>query len=206
MKIIAAIAATLCLLTTTACAGGSAESPVQQTVATKAIAATQTPAPTVVQTEAPATATTTVTTPTEAPPAAVATEVARLDAPAVSAASAPAGPPVVSGSWLTWDELDAAGAAAGWDQERWAQMRLIVYCETGGTLNPYAHNSADPNSGSYGLAQLNGRGHFDRAGENFEQRFDPVVNLRTALWLRNAIGRFGGTGGWYHCANRYGIY
>ncbi|MGE5596100.1 MAG: hypothetical protein ACM3S1_08710 [Hyphomicrobiales bacterium] len=108
--------------------------------------------------------------------------------------------------FLTLEELDAAAAAAGWPMEPgwWPEMRLIIQCETG-SLDTMAHNANDPNGGSWGLAQLNGRQHFDAAGEDFEQRFDPVVNLRTALWLRTVRGHFGGSGGWKICAERYGI-
>jgi len=106
---------------------------------------------------------------------------------------------------LSFDQLDAAAAAAGWPMTDgwWPQMRLIVICESGG--NMFAHNTSDPNGGSYGLAQLNGSQHFDRSGEDFDQRFDPVVNLRTALWLRTVRGHFGGGGGWKNCAEKYGI-
>ena len=106
---------------------------------------------------------------------------------------------------LSLDQLDAAAAAAGWPMTEgwWPQMRLIVICESGG--NMFAHNTSDPNGGSYGLAQLNGTQHFDRSGEDFAQRFDPVVNLRTALWLRTVRGHFGGGGGWKNCSEKYGI-
>ncbi|MBI2764771.1 MAG: hypothetical protein HYX53_02540 [Chloroflexi bacterium] len=106
---------------------------------------------------------------------------------------------------ITLEQLDAAAVAAGWPMQDgwWPQMRLIVQCESG--LNTRAHNTSDPNGGSYGLAQLNGRQHFDRSGEDFELRYDPVVNLRTALWLRTVRGRFGGAGGWKNCAEKYGI-
>lgn len=106
---------------------------------------------------------------------------------------------------LAADQLDAAAVAAGWPMTDgwWPQMKLIVICESGG--NMYAHNTSDPNGGSYGLAQLNGSQHFDRSGEDFALRYDPVVNLRTALWLRTVRGHFGGGGGWKNCAEKYGI-
>lgn len=115
-------------------------------------------------------------------------------------------PKVVSeGRYLTWDELDASGAAAGWPEGPWLMMRNIVYCETGGRLYTHANNGEDPNGGSYGLAQLNGTQHFTKSGEDFEMRYDPVVNLRVALWLWNARGQiFGGIGGWYHCSQKFG--
>jgi hypothetical protein len=108
--------------------------------------------------------------------------------------------------FLTLPALDYAAMLAGWpmDQGWWPQMRAIIQCETR-SLDRFAHNSTDPNGGSYGLAQLNGRQHFDRAGEDFEMRFDPVVNLRTALWLRTVRGHFGGFGGWGRCAEWLGI-
>lgn len=118
-----------------------------------------------------------------------------------------ANPAPLDGSrFLTPEQLDQAAIEAGWPMEAgwWPEMRLIVQCESGG-LDTMAYNPNDPNGGSYGLAQLNGEYHFVNAGEDFALRFDPVVNLRTALWLRTVRGRFGGTGGWYNCANRYGI-
>ncbi|MGD9932243.1 MAG: hypothetical protein AB7T37_00855 [Dehalococcoidia bacterium] len=107
--------------------------------------------------------------------------------------------------FLTLEQLDAAAFLAGWPMTEgwWPEMRQIVQCESG--RNIFAYNGSDPNGGSYGLAQLNGTQHFDRAGENFEHRFDPVVNLRTALWLRTARGHFGGAGGWMICSELYGI-
>lgn len=105
---------------------------------------------------------------------------------------------------LSEAELDAAGLAAGWPQGPgwWDEMKRIVYCESG--RNIFSHNRSDPNGGSYGLAQMNGRQHFDKSGEDFELRFDPIVNLRTALWLRTVRGHFGGGGGW-SCADKLGI-
>lgn len=106
---------------------------------------------------------------------------------------------------LTVEELDQFAAVAGWPNEPgwWPDMRAIINCESG--RNIFAHNTSDPFGGSWGLAQLNGRYHFDRAGEDFEQRFDPVVNLRTALWLRTARGHYGGGGGWKLCSDLLGI-
>lgn len=109
--------------------------------------------------------------------------------------------------YLTWGELDAAAAAAGWEIGPWLMMRNIVFCETGGTLYTHAHNATDANGGSHGLAQMNGRYPFDMAGLDFEQRYDPVVNLRAARWLWEARGRlFGGTGGWYWCSLKLGYH
>jgi len=99
---------------------------------------------------------------------------------------------------LTLDELDAAGARAGWPKIDgwWPQMRRIITEYECPSLSTHCFNGADPNGGSYGLAQLNGREHFDTCGENFEMRYDPVVNLRVALCVRAALGHFGGVGGW----------
>ena len=95
---------------------------------------------------------------------------------------------------------------AGWPNEPgwWPDMRKIILCETR-SLDTMAHNTSDPYGGSYGLAQLNGSYHFANAGQDFSRRFDPVANLRTALWLRTARGHFGGTGGWFNCAKLWGI-
>jgi len=114
--------------------------------------------------------------------------------------------PANASRFLTLEQLDAYAAAAGWPNEPgwWPEMRKIILCETR-SLDTMAHNTSDPYGGSYGLAQLNGSYHFERAGEDFAQRFDPVVNLRTALWLRTARGHFGGYGGWYSCAKLWGI-
>lgn len=145
--------------------------------------------------------------PPVAPPMSVMQGRACIKLPAIVQAVRPQPPALEPGQrFLTLEQLDAAAAAAGWPNEPgwWPDMRLIIQCETG-SLDMYAHNTSDPNGGSYGLAQLNGRQHFDRAGEDFEQRFDPVVNLRTALWLRTVRGHFGGEGGWKICSERYGI-
>jgi len=111
-----------------------------------------------------------------------------------------------SGRFITLEQLDAYAVIAGWPQGEgwWPEMRKIVLCETG-SLDLFAHNTSDPLGGSYGLAQLNGRQHFEKSGEDFEKRFDPVVNLRTALWLRTVRGHFGGSGGWKVCSERWGI-
>lgn len=111
-----------------------------------------------------------------------------------------------SDRFLTLDQLDAAAKAAGWPMTNgwWPQMREIIQCETA-SLDRFAHNTSDPNGGSYGLAQLNGTQHFISSGEDFNQWSDPVVNLRVALWLRTVRGHFGGSGGWMICAERWGI-
>ena len=122
----------------------------------------------------------------------------------------PAAPPVLATPSspgvlrLSMEDLDAFARAAGWPDQPgwWPEMKRIIGCESG--YNVYSHNASDPNGGSYGLTQLNGRQHFDKAGEDFEKRYDPVVNLRTALWLRTVRGHFGGGGGW-SCADKLGI-
>ena len=114
--------------------------------------------------------------------------------------------PAPEDRFITLEELDMYAAMAGWPNEPgyWPDMRKIILCESR-SLDLMGHNTSDPNGGSWGLAQLNGSYHFERAGEDFAKRFDPVVNLRTALWLRNARGHYGGTGGWYNCAKLWGI-
>jgi len=120
--------------------------------------------------------------------------------------SGPVWIPAPENRFLTLEQLDAAAAMAGWPNEPgwWPEMRKIILCETR-SLDTMAHNTSDPYGGSYGLAQLNGSYHFANAGQDFSRRFDPVVNLRTALWLRTARGHFGGTGGWFNCAKLWGI-
>ncbi len=152
-----------------------------------------------------------ITRPADVPSRALPLDLARQQLCLKTAKSPPLAPPAPAlpanaGRFLTLEQLDAYAAAAGWPNEPgwWPEMRKIILCETR-SLDTMAHNTSDPNGGSYGLAQLNGRYHFDRAGEDFEQRFDPVVNLRTALWLRTVRGHFGGYGGWYNCAKLWGI-
>lgn len=108
---------------------------------------------------------------------------------------------------LTLEQLDAYARLAGWPMESgwWPQMRQIILCENA-SLDASAINQSDPNGGSFGLAQLNGSYHFERAGEDFRRWSDPVVNLRTALWVRTVYGRFGGEGGWANCAALLGIH
>jgi len=128
--------------------------------------------------------------------------------PAVAAASSGDGSFSIDPAdrFLTLDQLDAAAKAAGWPMQDgwWPQMREIIQCETA-SLDRFAHNTSDPNGGSYGLAQLNGTQHFISSGEDFNQWSDPVVNLRVALWLRTVRGHFGGSGGWMICSERWGI-
>jgi hypothetical protein len=114
--------------------------------------------------------------------------------------------PAPEDRFITLEQLDAFAAEAGWPNEPgwWPDMRKIILCESR-SLDTMAHNTNDPNGGSYGLAQLNGSYHFYNAGEDFAMRYDPVVNLRTALWLRTARGHYGGVGGWYNCAKLWGI-
>lgn len=111
---------------------------------------------------------------------------------------------VYAANVLTEHELEQAALAAGWPLGPgwWDDMKSIVYCESG--RNTMAHNKSDPNGGSYGLSQLNGTQHFIKSGEDFEMRYDPIVNLRVALWLRTVRGHFGGGGGW-SCADKLGI-
>jgi hypothetical protein len=99
---------------------------------------------------------------------------------------------------LTPAELDAAAVQAGWPRIPgwWPEMRRIITAHECPSLNTRCLNIRDPNGGSFGLAQLNGRQHFETCGEDYTQRYDPVVNLRTALCLRAQRGRFGGPGGW----------
>ncbi len=108
--------------------------------------------------------------------------------------------------FITIEQLDEFARLAGWPNEPgwWPDMRRIVLCETR-SLDTMAHNTNDPAGGSYGLAQLNGSYHFANAGEDFAMRFDPVVNLRTALWLRTVRGHYGGGGGWANCSALWGI-
>jgi len=114
--------------------------------------------------------------------------------------------PAPEDRFITLEQLDEYAALAGWPNEPgwWPDMRNIITCETR-SLDTMAHNTSDPHGGSYGLAQLNGSYHFTNAGEEFARRFDPVVNLRTALWLRTVRGHFGGSGGWYNCSKLFGI-
>ncbi|OAI44589.1 hypothetical protein AYO38_00410 [bacterium SCGC AG-212-C10] len=126
-----------------------------------------------------------------------------LRLPLIDASSAPIAP---AERVLTLEQLDAAALRAGWPRVDgwWPEMRRIIVEDECPTLNTHCYNGDDPNGGSYGLAQLNGRQHFDYCGEDFDQRYNPVVNLRTALCVRATLGHFGGEGGWAG-ADRLGI-
>lgn len=99
---------------------------------------------------------------------------------------------------LTPEELDHAARLAGWPNIDgwWPEMRQIIVDVECPSLNTHCFNPFDPHGGSHGLAQLNGEQHFLACGEDFAQRYDPIVNLRTALCVRAIRGRFGGPGGW----------
>ena len=137
--------------------------------------------------------------PVEPAPASTSVAAAALHQPV------PLDPITLEPLYITPEQLDVYAVEAGWSGESWQLMRrIIIECECR-SLNVRAHNASDPQGGSHGLAQLNGRYWFDRYGEPFELRYDPVVNLRTALKLYQERGRFGGRGGW-SCADRLGIH
>lgn len=88
----------------------------------------------------------------------------------------------------------------GWPVDELAKLDRIVYRES--RCDPTAHNKADPNSGSYGYAQLNGfwcRGtdsYLQELGliSSCEDLFRPGMNLRSALaiWQRSGWNPWGG--------------
>lgn len=87
---------------------------------------------------------------------------------------------------------------AGWPVEWHDDALAVAWCESKWT--PYAVGDG---GNSLGLMQL-WRGWFEPAGYSVGQAFDPLVNARVALYVRQVRGRFGGAGGW-SCAERTGI-
>jgi hypothetical protein len=82
----------------------------------------------------------------------------------------------------------------GWPVSEYNQLIKVIERESNGV--PLAHNEDDPNSGSYGLMQINGfwcRGEnsfLQKAGllTSCEMLLDPQINLRAGLIIFNRSG------------------
>jgi len=82
----------------------------------------------------------------------------------------------------------------GWPVSEYNQLVKIIDRESGG--NPSAHNSSDPNGGSFGLMQINGfwcKGKSSYLQTNgilssCKMLLDPQVNLRAGLVIWNRSG------------------
>lgn len=110
---------------------------------------------------------------------------------------------------ITISEAIAILREAGWPQEWLEEITAIGACESSGGKRdengPLFHPGETGDGGnSLGWLQL-WYGWFPAAGEDVERWWDPVVNARTALYVREVRGRFGGAGGWT-CADLSGIY
>ena len=99
---------------------------------------------------------------------------------------------------LTEAEMRAVLTEAGWPEELLAEALTVAYCES-----RYRPGAVGDGGNSLGLFQL-WTGWFPAAGYSVEQAYDPVVNARVALYVRQVRGRFGGGGGW-SCADLWGI-
>lgn len=99
---------------------------------------------------------------------------------------------------LSDDEMDAVLTAAGVPVEWWEDFRAIAWCESS-----WRRDAVGDGGMSLGIWQL-WRGWFPRADLDITHWADPVTNARTALYVREVRGRFGGAGGWT-CADKLGI-
>ena len=108
-----------------------------------------------------------------------------------SIAAAPAGVHAaqVDGA-LTEAEMDALLEAAGWPSEWREEAKVIAWCES-----RYRPGAVGDGGNSLGVWQL-WTGWFPAAGYSVEQAYDPAVNARVALYVRQVRGRWGGGGGW----------
>lgn len=99
-------------------------------------------------------------------------------APAEPAAPPPAAaappPPAVAAGVLSYSEIMAAAAAAGWPSERLDDVARVAWCES--RFRPDAVGY-----GTYGLMQLI-PAWFEATGTDFSLWSDPVTNLRVALF------------------------
>lgn len=121
-----------------------------------------------------------VSVPAPAPTA----EPAPAPAPPPAAAPAPP-PPVAAAGVLSYSEIVAAAAAAGWPAERLDEVSRVAWCES--RFRPDAVGY-----GTYGLMQLIPY-WFDATGTDFALWSDPVTNLRVALFAFAADIEYGKT-------------
>lgn len=103
-----------------------------------------------------------------------------------------------AGGSLTEDEVIAVLRAAGAPEEWVPALVAISWCES--RHSPYAVGDGGNSLGQYQLWT----GWFAAAGYSASQAFDPLVNARVALYVRETRGRFGGGGGW-SCAALVGV-
>jgi len=94
------------------------------------------------------------------------------------------------GGSLTEAEMDALLEHTGWPVEWRADAKAIAFCES-----KYSPGAVGDGGDSLGLWQL-WTGWARAAGYEVAQLFDPEVNARVALYVRQVRGRFGGGGGW----------
>lgn len=113
-------------------------------------------------------------------------------APAAAAAPAPAPAavaapplPVVATDALSFSEIMAAAAAAGWAADRLDEVSRVAWCES--RFRPDAVGY-----GTYGLMQLIPY-WFEATGTDFALWSDPVTNLRVALFAFAADIEYGET-------------
>ncbi len=106
-------------------------------------------------------------TPPTAPPA-------PAEQPAPAAVVAPAPPPAVPAGVLSYAEIVAAAAVAGWPADRLDQVARVAWCES--RFRPDAVGY-----GTYGLMQLIPF-WFEATGTDLALWSDPVTNLRVALF------------------------
>ena len=111
-------------------------------------------------------------------------------------------PPITSG------EARAVLIEAGWPEAWLTDILTIGACESSGGLRdedgPLFHPGETGDGGnSLGWLQL-WSGWFPAAGEDVERWWDPLVNARVGLYVRQVRGHYGGPGGW-SCADRFGI-
>lgn len=102
------------------------------------------------------------------------------------------------GGSLTEDEVIAVLRAAGAPEAWIPDMVAISQCES--RHSPYAVGDG---GNSLGMFQL-WFGWARAYGVSVEALFDPLVNAKVALYVREVRGRFGGGGGW-SCATHMGI-
>lgn len=94
------------------------------------------------------------------------------------------------GGSLTEAEMDALLEATGWPVEWREEAKVIAWCES-----RYRPGAVGDGGNSLGIWQL-WYGWARPAGYEPDQLYDPVVNSRVALYVRQTRGRFGGNGGW----------
>lgn len=99
---------------------------------------------------------------------------------------------------MTSDVAMAILFEAGWPAEWVPDIMAIGECES----HRYPGETGDSGN-SLGWLQL-WHGWFAAAGEDISRWWDPLVNARVGLYVRQVRGHYGGAGGW-SCADRLGI-